>query len=94
MSVPNDSQRLTPDFPTLVAHFVPRAIVHFVASVSDLSRQRNDLAYHQLGYAAGVAEGRIEHANAMLGGIFQVDLVRANAETADDNQVAGRGQDS
>ncbi len=68
--------------------------MHFVASVSDLSCQRNDLAYNQLGHATGVAEGRIEHANAMFGGIFQVDLVRANAETADYDEVAGRGQDS
>lgn len=61
--------------------------MHFIASVAQLPRKRNDLANDQFRDAAGIGEGGVENANSMRGGILQVNLIRANAEAANYDQV-------
>jgi hypothetical protein len=83
------TQCLATDLPALVAHFVPGSVVHFVRAVTQLSCKGNNLCDDQLGNTAGVAEGRVEDRNTVVGGILEVDLVGTDAEAADNDQVLG-----
>jgi hypothetical protein len=55
--------------------------------------QRDDLGDRQLDDAAGVGVGRVEDRDAALRGGPQVDLVGADAERADRQQVGGGVED-
>ena len=66
--------------------------VHPLGLLRQPSRQGDDLADHQLDDAAGVGVRRVEDRDAALGGAGQVDLVGADAEAADRDQVGGRLQ--
>ena len=54
--------------------------------------QHDDLADHQLGDAAGVAERRVEHRDAAPARGRQIDLVGADAEAADRHQLVRLAQ--
>jgi hypothetical protein len=56
--------------------------VHLVASVSELTRKGDDLTNDQFGDRPGIREGGVEHADAVASGIFEVDLISADAEAA------------
>lgn len=83
------TKRLPPDLPALIAHFIPRALMHLHRAVPELARERNDLRNNQLRDATRVAERRVEHGDSIVRSILEVDLVRADAEAADDNEVFG-----
>jgi hypothetical protein len=68
--------------------------VHFGGAVGELAGEADDLADYELGDGAGVGEGGVEDADAVGGGVGEVDLVRADAEAADDDQVFGGGEDA
>ena len=68
--------------------------MEFVAAIRHLAGERNDLADDQLGDRAGVGEGGVEDADTVLRGVFQVDLVRADAEASYDDEVLRCGQDA
>jgi hypothetical protein len=63
--------------------------MHLERAVAQLAGKGDNLGNHQLGHAARIGKRRVEDGNAMLGGILQVYLVGADAETADDEQVLG-----
>ena len=69
---------------------VPDAVVHPLGLLGQPAGQGDDLADHQLHDAAGVGVRRVEDRDAALGRRRQVDLVGADAEAADRQQV-GRG---
>ena len=69
---------------------VPDALVHPLGLLRQPARQRDDLGDHQLDDAAGVGVRRVEDRDAALGGRVEVDLVGADAEAADRDQVLGR----
>jgi len=58
----------------------------------DAAQQHDGLGDHQLGHAAGVGVGRVEHRDAQPLGLGQVDLVGADAEAAGGDQLAGMAQ--
>jgi hypothetical protein len=64
--------------------------VHLHVLLRQPPGERDDLGDRQLNDGAGVRERRVEHRHAALGGSGQVDLVGADAERADGEQV-GRG---
>ncbi len=71
--------------------------MHPLGLLREPAGQHDDLADHELDDAAGVGVGRVEHRDAALGGRGQVDLVGADAEATDRDQVGrgvehGRGQ--
>lgn len=68
--------------------------MQLIRSISQLPCQGDDLANDKFRHAAGVAEGGVEDGDAVLGRILEVDLVRADAEAADDDDVLGFAQDS
>nr|POE56575.1 hypothetical protein CFP56_33547 [Quercus suber] len=94
VSIPDDAQRLAAHLPAPARHLVPHALVHLVAAVADLAGEGDDLPDHHLRDGARVAEGRVEHGDAVCGSIFEVDLVRTDAEAADDDQVLGVLEDA
>jgi hypothetical protein len=73
-----------------LGRLVPDALVHPLGLLQQPARQRDDLADDQLDDAAGVGVGRVEDRDAPGSGGVQVDLVRADAEAADRDQVARR----
>ena len=89
MSIANDTKSLASYLPALRADLVPRASVKLIAAITQLSCKDNDLSDDEFGDGAGVREGGVEHADSVACSIFEIYLVRAYAEAADDDQVAG-----
>ena len=56
------------------------------------AQQTDNLAHHQLGHAAGVGEGRVEHHDAALTRCLEVHLVGADAKAAHHHQPVRRLQ--
>lgn len=94
MPISHDAQRLAPDLPAAVGHLVPCAVVELAAAVAELAGERDDLGDDEFGDGAGVAEGRVEDGDAGLRGESEVDLVSADAEAADYNEVFGGFEDA
>jgi hypothetical protein len=92
VAVSDYTEGLSTDLPALVADLVPGALVHLVGTVTELSRQHDDLSNDQLRHTARVTKRRVEDGDTVLGGIFEVDLVGADAEAADDNEVLSLAQ--
>ena len=63
--------------------------MHLVVAITQLARQGNDLANDQFCDTARVAERRVEHGNAMVRSILQIDLVCPDTEATDSNKVPG-----
>lgn len=63
--------------------------MQLIRAITQLTSQSNDLPNDQFRDAARVTEGRVEHCNAIVGGALEVDLVRSDAEAADDDEVFG-----
>lgn len=57
--------------------------MHFHGAITKLTGEGNDLGNDEFCDAARVAEGRVEDADAMLGGVLEVHLVRADTEASD-----------
>ena len=80
----------------LAAHLVasdgalgPLALVHGVALIAEASKERDGLGHNQLGDAAGVGMGGVKHWDAPGAGDVQIDLIGANAKTADAHELVG-----
>lgn len=87
------TERLATDFPALGADLVPGAAVHLVGAVTKLTGQGDNFGNNELCNTARIGEGGVEDSNAVGGSVFEVDLVRADAEAANDEQVLGLTQD-
>ena len=83
------TQSLATNFPALVAHFIPCAVVQFVRTVSQLTGQGDNFSNNKLRYTSRVCEWGVEDCNTVPRGIFEIDLVCSNTEAANDNQVLG-----
>ena len=59
-----------------------------------MTGENDNLSNDQFGDTAGVAEGRVEDSNSIVGSKLQVDLVSSNAKAADDDQVLRFLEDS
>ena len=94
MTISYYAQCLSSDLPALGAHLVPGPSVHLNAAVTQLTCECDDLANDELGDRTRVREGRVEDADSMRRGVLEIDLVRADAEAANDNQVLGFGEDA
>lgn len=94
VSVSDDSKSLATYFPAACGNLVPDALVQLHASVTKLSRQRNDFRDDEFGNRARVGERRVEDGDTCVGGILEVDLVGTNTEATDDNEVLGLPQNA
>lgn len=104
MSIPNDpyqsvnlphylTQSLSTHLPTLTTDLIPQPLLHLQRPLDILPTQRNNLTNHQLGHTPRIRKGRIEDGDAAFARILEIDLVGADAETADADQVLGMFQD-
>ena len=59
-----------------------------------LPTQRNNLTNDQLCHTPRVGKGTIEHGDAAFGGVFKVNLIGADTETADADEVLGVPEDA
>jgi len=71
----------------------PRPSVHRGRAIADLARQPHDVPEDQLGDAARVREGRVEHRNPLGLSVREGDLVRADAEASDGEEAIARVDD-
>src|SRR5262249_52295102 len=89
VAVADDAQGAAADLVRALGRLVPDAGVHQGVLVGQPSGQRHDLGDGQLDDAAGVGVRRVEDSDATLGGGGQVDLVGADAEGADGDELRG-----
>lgn len=68
--------------------------MHLVGAVTELAGEGDNLSDDELGDTARVTEGRIEDGNAMVRGKLEIDLVGADTEAADGDEVAGLFEDA
>ena len=94
MSVPDYTQCFPSDLPAPRRDFVPGSLVHFGVSIAELAREGDDLGDDEFCDGAGVGKGRVEHANTAIGGRGEVNLVGADTETADRDQIFGMREDT
>ena len=90
VAVAHDAERAAADLVAALRRLVPDAGVHLLGLLGQPAGQHDDLADHQLHDAAGVGVRRVEDRDAALGRRDQVDLVGADAEAADRQQVGRR----
>ena len=88
------TQSLAPNLPALVRHLIPGSAAHLLRPIAKLARERDDLGKHELGHTTRVGKRRVEHGNALPRRKIKIDLVRSDAEAADDEQVLGLAEDS
>ena len=82
MAIPDDTERLTTDFPTLCADLVLGPPMHLHAPIACLPSEEDNLAQNQLGDRSRVTEWGVEDSDSVLGSIVQVDLVCPNTKAA------------
>ncbi len=88
-AVADDAQLLATDLEGIGRALDPAAPVAGGVLGRDAAQQQDGLGQHQLGDRTGVGIGRVEHSDAALAGGLQVDLVGADAEAADGDQLLG-----
>src|SRR5699024_5868970 len=87
VAVADDAERAPPDLVRPLRRLVPDPAVQRGVLVGEVAGQADDLAEGELDDAAGVGEGGVEDDRPGLGGGIEVDLVRADAEGADDLEL-------
>ena len=93
VAVADDAEGPAADLVRALGRLVPDPGMHGGVLVGQVPGHGDDLGDHQLDHTAGVGERSVEHHGPALGGRGQVDLVGADAEGADGQQVRGRVQD-
>lgn len=68
--------------------------MHLNGSVAELARQGDDLGDDEFRDTARVGERRVEDGNTATSSIGEVDLVGADAEASNDEEVLGFAEDS
>jgi hypothetical protein len=87
-AVADDAQLFATDFEGVGCAFDPAATVAGSVFLRDAAQQQDGLGQHQLGHGTGVGVRCVEHAIPRSRSV-QVDLVGADAETADSHQLLG-----
>ena len=87
VSVADDAQFFATGFKRTLGGFLPDATVHERIFFGNAPEQQNRLTDYQLSHAAGVGERRVEYRNATPERRVQVHLIRADAKTADGQQL-------
>jgi hypothetical protein len=71
---------------------IPDTLLELAGAVRELTRERDDLANDEFGDGARVGERRVEDGDTLLGRAVEVDLVRADAEAADNKELNASSQ--
>ena len=92
MAVTDDAKGLASDFVTTLGRLVPLALMQLLDAIAHVPSEYYYLRENQLGDASGVGEGRIEYGNTKAVRGLQIDLVCADTEATDAEQMLGRIQ--
>ena len=92
-AVADDAQLLATDLEGVGRALDPAATVAGSVLLGDAAQQQDRFGQYQLGNRTGVGVRRVEHGDAALASGVQVDLVGADAETADSDQFLGAVED-
>ena len=87
VAVADDAEHPAADLVGALGGLVPQAVVHLLRLLRQSSRERDDLADDELDDAAGVGVGRVEGSDPVGCGRVEVDLVGADAEGPDREQI-------
>lgn len=82
------AERLAPNLPASLGDLVPDPLSHLDGAVADLTREGHDLADNELGDGARVGEGGVEDGDTRTCGGEEVDLVGADAEATDHEELS------
>lgn len=61
--------------------------MHFLVAIAKLTRQPDNVADCHFGHRARIAEWRVERGDSATRRVLQIDLVRADAKTPNDQQL-------
>ena len=89
VAVTDDAECLPADLPTALGLLVPDSLAQLEAAFKVLTRERNDLGYDELRDGTRVGEGRVEDRDAGFRSGELVDLIYADAEAPDDEELKG-----
>ncbi|MCY1172855.1 hypothetical protein D9M73_129990 [compost metagenome] len=92
-AVADDAELLAADLEGVGRGLDPAATVAGSVLLRDAAQQQDGLGQHQFGHRTGVGVRGVEHRDAALAGGVQVDLVGADAEAADGDQLLGAVED-
>ncbi|MNZ63899.1 hypothetical protein D3C78_820540 [compost metagenome] len=88
-AVADDAELLATDLEGVGRGLDPAATVAGGVLLRNAAQQQDGLGQHQFGDRTGVGVGGVEHRDAALAGGGQVDLVGADAEAADGDELLG-----
>ena len=83
VAVADDAEGLASHFMRTGSGLVPQAMLDVMRVCGNAAHQADDVADHQFHHGTGVGVGSVEHGDATLAGMCQIDLIGADAEAAD-----------
>ena len=83
VAVADDAERLASDLMGAGGGLIPHAVLHMMRMCRNTAQQADDVTADQLHPGAGVRIRCVEHGDATLAGMCQIDLIGADAEAAD-----------
>jgi hypothetical protein len=92
VTIADDPKGLSTDLPAVLGLLVPGALTQLEGALKVLPREGDDLGYDELGHGTRVGEGRVEDRDASFCSGDQIDLVYADTE-APDNEELGNASD-
>ena len=87
MTVADNSERLPSHFPAIPRDLVPDAVLELTGAIEELTRQNDDFGHDELCDRTRVREGRVKDGDACTSSAVEINLISANAEAADDQQL-------
>ena len=75
-------------FPTSFRLLIPKAMVHLIRTLEELSGECNDFGDNELGDRSRIGEGGVEYWDAGFRSRVQIDLICAYAEASDNQQLS------
>jgi len=94
MSIAYNTKCFTSYFPAFCGDFVPCSLVHFIAAISYLASKGDNFANDKFRDRSRICERRVKDADSMLSSVLEVNLVRADAEAADHDEILCCGENS
>ena len=88
MSVTDNTERFSSDFPTSLGNLVPDTGTHLGGSIDVLTREGNDFGNDEFGNRTRVGKGRVKDGNTVLSGGQEVDLVGSDTKASNDEELS------
>src|SRR3546814_16864045 len=93
LALADDAELLAADLEGVGRRLDPAAAMAGGVLLRNAAQEQDGFGQYQFGHRTGIGVGRVEYRDTALAGGVQVDLVGADAETADGDQLLGRIED-